>query len=163
MSLADAIRELREGALSKLAWIHDYYNNTKVAWGIVDQYIGAGNPFTIRNIVTGTVTTQTDLAGLAQGYVSGDLAEATFQRFTAAFEHFFFDLLRLWLLADPRSLSGKDVKFSTVLESPDKDAIIAEVVNKELVEIAYRRPRDWFKYLEDRAKLGLKQARVLDD
>lgn len=45
------------------------------------------------------------------------LAEATFQQFVAIFENFFFDLLRLWLLAYPRSLADKELRFKDVLKS----------------------------------------------
>lgn len=51
------------------------------------------------------------------------LAEATFQQFIAIFENYFFDLLRLWLMAYPQSLVGKKVDFKAILDAPDKDAI----------------------------------------
>jgi hypothetical protein len=70
------------------------------------------------------------------------------------FENFFFDLLRLWLMAYPQNLGSKELQFRTVLQAPDKDAITLYVVNKELNEIAYDRPKEWFAYLEGCAKLG---------
>lgn len=82
------------------------------------------------------------------------LAEATFQQFISIFENFLFDLLRHWLLAYPRSLSGKKVDFEAVLDAPDKDAIALLVINKELSDILHDRPAGWFKYLQDKVKLG---------
>ena len=41
-----------------------------------------------------------------------------------------------------------------MLDAPDKGAITARVVSKEVNEILYERPTAWFEYLEDKAKLG---------
>ena len=119
-----------------------------------DEVIQAGAAFSVRNTATGTVTTQADLAGKSRGYVVEQLAEATFQQFISIFENYFFDLLRLWLMAYPQNLIGKKVDFKAVLDAPDKDAITLLVVNKELNDILYDRPTGWFAYLEDKAKLG---------
>jgi hypothetical protein len=154
MPLVDAIRALRDRALTDLNAAHDYYIDSKSAWHIVRNDINAGRAFQIQNLATGSVTTQTDLLRKALGYMKEQLAEATFQQFMAIFESFFFDLLRLWLLAYPQSLFGKKVDFKTVLEAPDKDAITLLVVDKELNELLYDRPTGWFAYLEDRVKLG---------
>ena len=154
MALAEDLRALRDRTLADLNAAHDYYENTKAAWRIVDQFIRAGNAFTTQNAVTRTITTHTALAGKIQGYLAKELAEATFQQFLAVFESFFFDLLRLWLTAYPRSLLGKKVDFKAILDAPDKDAITLLVVNKELNEVLYERPAAWFTYLEEKAKLG---------
>jgi hypothetical protein len=154
MALADDIHSLRDRVLADLNAAHDYYTDTKIAWDIVRRVIATGHTFSIRNTTTGTVTTQAELAGKARGYVLEQLTEATFQQFISIFENFFLDLLRLWLLAYPQSLKGKKVDFEAVLDSPDKDAITLLVVNKELSEVLYDRPTGWFKYLEDKAKLG---------
>src|SRR5208282_2224121 len=146
--LADDIRALRDRVLADLNAAHDYYTDTEIAWRIVQGAVRAGAAFSIQNVVTGTVTTQTDLTGKARGYVKEQLAEATFQQFISIFENYFFDLLRLWLMAYPQSLEGRKVDLKTVLEAPDKDAITLQVVNKELNDIIYDRPAGWFAYLE---------------
>jgi hypothetical protein len=154
MALADDIRALRDRVLADLNAAHDYFMDTKYAWVVVENAIVAGQAFTNRNVTTGTVTTQADLRGKIRGYVAEQLTEATFQQFVSIFENFFFDLLRLWLLAYPQSLAAKQVDFKAVLEAPDKDAITLLVVNKELNELLYERPMSWFAYLETKAKLG---------
>jgi len=154
MALADEIKSLRDRVLSELNAAHDYYTDTRIAWDIVRRAIADGRTFSIRNMTTGTVTTQVELAGKSRGYVAEQLAEATFQQFISIFENYFFELVRLWLTAYPKSLSGKKVDFEDVLDAPDKDAITAHVVSKELNEILYKRPSGWFDYLEDKAKLG---------
>ena len=158
MALADDIAALRDRTIAELVSAHDYFADTQTAWEIVTKVVATGTTFAIPNNTTGTITTQVDLAAKARGYVAKQLTEATFQQFIAIFEAYFFDLLRLLLVADPRSLSGKKVDFKTVMEAPDKDAIALHVVNKELNEVMYERPAGWFAYLDDRLKLGCPSA-----
>lgn len=140
--------------LGDLGAAHDYYTDTKIAWGIVAHTIAAGRTLSVQNMATGTVTTHLDLASKARGYVAEQLAEATFQQFISIFENFVFDIVRLWLTAYPKNPGGRKVEFKDVLEAPDKDAITARVVSREVNELAYDRPAGWFDYLEEKAKLG---------
>ncbi len=154
MALADDIAALRDRVLADLNAAHDYYTDTKIAWDIVGRAIADGRTFSIRNMTTGTVTTHVELAAKSRGYVAEQLIEATFQQFITIFENYFFDLVRLWLTAYPKTLSRKKVDFEDILDAPDKDAITSKVVARELNEILYERPAGWFGYLEARAKLG---------
>lgn len=162
MALADETAALRDRALIALNAAYDYYTDTKIAWDLVCQVIAAGHRFSIRNQLTGTLTTHTDLANRSMGYVTEQLAEATFQQFISILENYFFDLLRLWLLAYPQNLIGKKVDFKVILDAPDKDAITSLVVNRELNAILYERPTGWFAYLEDKAKLGCPRPAEID-
>lgn len=154
MALANDIAALRDRVLADLNAAHDYYTDTKIAWDIVRRFIAEGQTLSIRNMTTGTVTTQAELTSKSRGYVADQLAGATFQQFISIFENYFFDLVRLWLMAYPKNLSGKKVDFKDVLDAADKDAITVGVVNKEVNEMLYDRPAGWFDYLEDKAKLG---------
>src|SRR6185437_15231982 len=109
MALSDDIGALRDRVLAELAAAHDYYTDTKIAWRLVHKVIAAGHTFTIRNMTTGTMTTQAELAAKARGYVTVQLTEATFQQFISVFESFYFELLCLWLTAYPQSLGKKMV------------------------------------------------------
>jgi len=51
-------------------------------------------------------------------------------------------------------VSANQLKFRTVLDLPDRDAIVATVVQKEVHELAYQRVSDSFGYLDKLAKLG---------
>src|SRR5688572_25691444 len=121
MPLADDIEALRDRVLVDLNTTHDYYSDTKIAWRIVQKVAATGTTFSIRNLITGTETTQADLASKARGYVAEQLTEATFQQFISVFEYFIFDLLRIWLIAYPQNLIGKTVDFKAILDAPDKD------------------------------------------
>jgi hypothetical protein len=162
MPLADDIRALRDRIIVDLRVAHDYYADTKTAWYFVRGVIDAGATFAHQNVVTGTVATQADLRAKVRDYIAEQLAEATFQQFISIFESFFFDFLRLWLQAYPRSLIGKRVDFKAILDSPDKNAIIQHVVERELNEVLYERPAGWFAYLEDKVKLGCPAADEID-
>lgn len=157
MALADELKTLGDRVLAELDAAHDYYVDTKVAWNIVGETVTQGRNFINRNAATGTTTDQTELVEKSREYVKR-LAEATFQQFVSIFESFFLDLTRLWLMAYPQSLSGKKVDFQSVLDAPDKDAIKLLVINKELNDVTYDRPSGWFKYLDDKAKLGCPTA-----
>src|SRR5262245_23467248 len=119
MSLANDLGALRDRALADLIAAHDYYTDTQTAWDLVRKVVAAGGTFTNTNQTTGTVTTQADLVVKVSNYVAEQLAGATFQQFLSIFESFFFDLLRLWLLAFPRNLIGKKVDFKEILDAPD--------------------------------------------
>ena len=177
MALADDIQALRDRALANLSTAYDYYSHTKIAWGIVRQSVLAGHKFALKTIPevaiglehaadgapspvlnineTGTKTTEAMLAAKAREYTEIQLPEATFQQFISIFEAFLADFLRFWLLAYPKSLGSSQVKFKTILMAADKDAITRFVVDKQLNEVTYKSPHDWFKYLEERAKLGV--------
>ncbi len=177
MALADDIRALRDRALAELHAAHDYFSDTKIAWGIIRESVRDGNKFTIRTIPdiaialeppmlggsspvlqsnqTGTETTEAELASRAREYIKQQLPEATFQQFISILEAFIVDFMRLWLVSHPESLSNKQVDFKTVLELPDRDAITRFVVDKEVNEITYKSPASWFEYMDEKMKLGV--------
>jgi hypothetical protein len=154
MTLVDELRLLRARVLSELSDAHDYYTETLAAWKIVEEVIDAGRTLAIRSTMTGTITTHVELPDKARRYSAEQLPEATFQQFISLFESFLFDLLRLWLSAHPRSLVEKMMPVKDLLDAPDRDFALQSVVDRELVEISYKRPADWFEYLDRRIKLG---------
>jgi hypothetical protein len=162
MALADDLRALRDRVLTDLNAAHDYFTDTQTAWDAVLRLIAAGQTFSVRNFATGTLTTETELAAKARRDVAEQLTEATFQQFLSIFENFFLELLRLWLLAYPQSLGARKVDFQVVLDAPDKHALALLVVNKELNDVLYDRPTGWFKYLDDKVKLGCPTADEID-
>ena len=116
-----------------------------------------GHRFGVRNRDTGTLVNASDLAALSRGYVAGYLSESVFQHFVSLFEDFVFELLRLWLSAYPAGIPHKDkkpVELATIIDAPDKDAIIEIVLQRELNALRYERPTTWFRYINDRVKLG---------
>ncbi len=154
MAMNDDLAALRDKSLADLATAHDYYTDTKMAWQMVQKIIADGQSLTIRNMTTGTITTEIELKAKVRGYIAGQLTETTFQQFMSIFEDFFFNMLRLWLTAYPQSLGKKTLDFKTILDLSDAHAITEHIVSKELYEVLYDRPAGWFAYLESKANLG---------
>jgi hypothetical protein len=46
------------------------------------------------------------------------------------------------------------VDFPTIFSSPDKAAVIEFVVDRKVQGLFYKKPADWFKYVEDKLDLG---------
>jgi hypothetical protein len=157
MPLVETIRDLASRIQADLDASHDYFEHTKGAWRLVELLADEGRPIIIQNPDTGTVADAAELAGRAQGYVTGYLAESVFQHFVALLEDFVFGLLNAWLTAHPSGIPRKDEKsvdLATILDAPDKNAIIQVAVDRELDGLKYKRPVAWFRYLNDRVKLG---------
>lgn len=162
MSLGAEIRNLGENSLASLTASHNYYANAVAVWRFLQSIVSEGREFVVHNSVTGADTDQKSLVALTEHYISAYLTTASFQDFVSVFENFVFDLLRLWLIAYPDSLSEKQLKFGTVLKAPDKEAIAFAVVDRELNELKYERVAEWFEYLERRAGLGTPSKDVID-
>jgi len=154
MALIKHIIQLRDDSISSLNASHNYYTHTKSVWQLIQRMERKGHKFTIRNQATNNTVDQTELSGLAQGYITDFLASATFQHFVSVFEQFVNDLLCLWLTEYPDNLSRSKLEFQTVLDSSDRDALVGIIVQKHVHKLTYERLADWFKYLEGIAKLG---------
>jgi len=136
---------------------YDYYEHSKSSWRLVRRMVRRGTSITFGNIHTGTSVQAAELPALARSYIKRYLAESVFQHFVALFEDFVFELLRLWLSTYPGGIPNKDrkpVDLATVIEAPDREAILHVVIDRELNALKYERPTAWFRYLNDRVKLG---------
>lgn len=80
------------------------------------------------------------------------------QQFVSTFESFLYDVLKLWLLAYPKSLSSRQLSGRDILGLPDKAAIVDALVDKELRDVFYDRPTSWFEYLWSKVDPGAPQA-----
>jgi len=158
MSLIEDIEKLRDDSVAALDASHNYFTHTKTAWRLVQQFVRQGRQITIRNQETGSVVRETDLPGLAQEYITGYLAEATFQHFVSLFEDFIGDFLRLWLNEFPESLSAKKLDFDVVLQCSDKVDIVRSVVDKQVASLQYDRVPKWFDYIQGIVDLGCPTA-----
>jgi hypothetical protein len=159
MSLTTDIQAVRDRAVAEFTAAYDYYTDTHQAWQFLNDALATGHALTYRSPVTGTVTTQVELAGRITGYLNREVAEATFHNFLAIFEAFFTDFVRAWLRAYPQNLlSTEPVPVNVILESPDKAAIIDFLIDRAIVGLLYKKPADWFAFLEKKLKLGCPSA-----
>ena len=105
-----------------------------------------------------------DLEPLAQRYVTVHLAESTFKGLSGILEDWIIGLSRLWLAAFPAQLgaayaeavergrSQRREEIQVPVRRPDaaeRDAILGGVP-ADRRELAYRRPDQWFRFLDNR-------------
>ena len=162
MSLADDIHALRDRTRAELNAVSDYLFHSAQGWLLAGEAVAANPTRTYHNPATGTTVSGADLIGLAAGYTSKQLLEATFQQLLSVFEVFVGDLLRLWLTAHPRAIGGKMVKLDDALDAGDLPALVARLVDHEVAEVTYKSPRTVFQYLERRIGLPLPTPAEID-
>ncbi len=157
MALADQIRDLSDRTQSDLAASRDYLEHTKALWRLVEEIADQGQAVEFPLPRSGTTMTASEMAALAEGYVGRYLNESVFQHFIALFEDFVFELLRHWLSAYPGGIPNKaekKVDLAMVIDAPDRESILQFMIARELNALKYERPKTWFRYLNDRVKLG---------
>lgn len=155
MALTDDIRRIRDRTTAALVAAHDYYDDTCRMWERLGADIAHGLTLAYTNPVTGTATTQTDLLTRIPAYSLKRITESTFQQFLALFEAFVTDFLRAWLRAQPQYLLPTEpVDFPAILKAPDKATLIDAAVERKVFGLFYKKPADWFKFIDDKLKLG---------
>ncbi len=170
MPLPDQVRDLANRILVRLDEARDFYLHTRQAWRLVQQIAHEGRSVGIVDMATAQEVPATDLEPLAQRYVTVHLSESTFKSLSALLEDWMVGMARLWLTAYPiqldaayneaadRSRSHRreeiQVPLSHILAVPDRTAILGGVVERVVRELAYRRPAQWFRFLDNRVNLG---------
>jgi hypothetical protein len=94
------------------------------------------------------------------------LAEAVFKDLASLLEDWVFGMLELWLVAYPKGIPNKErkpVPLADLLEAANFDAVLRDVVRREVLSIAYKRPAEWFAYLQDRVDLGCPTVDQIQD
>jgi hypothetical protein len=166
MALADEIRDLADRILRDLRSSRDFYEHTKASWRVTQRFAHAGHTLDIQDTETHAVLSAPELDLLAQHYVEVHLAEAVFKDLASRLEDWVFGVLELWLRAYPKGIPNKErkpVPLADLLEAADLDALIRDVVRREVLSIAYKRPAEWFEYLRDRVDLGCPTADQIQD
>ena len=111
-----------------------------------------------------------DLEPMAQRYVTVHLSESVFKALSGLFEDWILGFARLWLAAYPKQLDAAhnevtdrssaqrrseiQVPLSEILAAADKTAILVDVIERVVHDLAYRRPVQWFRFIENRVNLG---------
>ena len=165
----DGVRELTARIQGELSRGSNYYQHTSMVWRLVRRLVAQGETIHSDNPDTGDQADCPALAGLAQGYVAGYLAESVFQNYVSLFEDYIFGLIGFWLMAYPKGIVGLDdddgddglrktdktVPLALITDNPDRESILRVVVDRELDRLRYRRLAAWFDYFEKRARLGM--------
>jgi hypothetical protein len=170
MPLAEDVRGLADRILVRLDEARNFYLHTRQAWRVVQQLAYEGHAVGIVDTVSGLEVPATDLEPLAQRYVTVHLAESAFRSLSGFLEDWICGLARLWLTAYPRQIDAAyneaadrtraqrreeiQVPLSEILASPDMAAVIGDVVERVVRDLAYRRPDQWFRFIDNRVNLG---------
>ena len=116
---------------------------------------------TITNVRTQSNVSSGDLAALLLTYLDNDLPRLVLYQAVSQFEAFFFDLLGVVLQFNPRALSQKrQVTVGEVLDALDYKNLLETIIDRELVELQYKAPSDWFAFLNKIIHLGLPDGDV---
>lgn len=149
MPLRDAVENIRDRALAALNDAHDYFAYTRDAWRTLQRDVQRdGRTLTWQNASTKSSITEKDVSARAQGYVEIELASSTLQQFVSIFENFLFDSVRDWILAHPERIAKRQLSGKDIVALPDKSAIVDALVEKELRDVFYDRPANWFDYVK---------------
>lgn len=152
MPLRDEIEKIRDRAITALNAAHDYFTYTKDAWRTLQQDVEReGRRFTWVNTSTKSSITEKDVLAHAQRFLEIELASSSLQQFASIFENFFFDVARAWVLAFPARLSTRQISGRVIFRLADKAAIVNALVDKELQDVFYDRPVNWFEYIRSLA------------
>ncbi len=88
-------------------------------------------------------------------YEADFLPKLSFQHSVSIFESWLFDILR-YLLADNNRLNKKrKMDIGEIISSSSMDDVLSKIIESELNEIRYKKPIDWFSYLNSFVNISL--------
>ncbi len=175
MPLPEDIRSLADRVLDRVDTAREFYMHTRQAWRLVQQLARKGRPVGIVDLVTKQSLPAGDLESRSQRYVTVHLAESIFRDLSSLLEDWIMGLIRLWLTAYPEDLdlnfdptTGKrrrqkqeeevQIPLSRLLHLRDCSMIFDGMIEEVVRDMTYKRPDQWFKYLDRRLSLGCPDA-----
>lgn len=170
MPLADEIRGLADRIVARLDDAREFYVHTRQAWRLVQQLAYKGRPIGIIDLATRRPLPIGDLDSRVERYVTVRLAESTFRELSTLLEDWILGLIRLWLTAYPEDLDlnfdpatgqrrGRkqeevQIPLSRLLHLRDCAPILDGLIERTVRDLTYERPEKWFRYMENRVRLG---------
>jgi hypothetical protein len=169
MPLPNDIRDLADRTLGRVDEVYEFYLHTSQAWRVVQEVAADGRSVGIVHRASGLQVSTADLEAMSHRYVTSHLSESVFKGLAGILEDWILGLARLSLTAYPvqldnayndaadRSRSQRrdeiQVPLSEILAAPDRDAILGGVIERVVRELAYRRPAQWFRFMDNRVSL----------
>jgi hypothetical protein len=154
MSVAADLELIASSANRDLDAVYDFFEHSKVVWQSFGVFVSGGHTVSITTKGTGTTTDQAGLRALGPTYAREFLAMLTFRQFISTFESFFFDFLHRVLRHNPWQFARSQFDLETVLRSRDCEEVIGLVLLKQMNELRYGKPADWFEALNRAVNLG---------
>jgi hypothetical protein len=162
MGMAEDLRQIGDRARGDLIAVHGFLSHSSKVWDSFARFVGQGHTLSETSTATGTTVDQDDLVRLAPDYTRLYLATFTFKQFVATFEAFFFDFLHRVLRHNPWQFARSQLDFEVVLKAQDRDEVIALVLGKQLNELKYEGPREWFAALNKAVRLDCPRDDEID-
>jgi hypothetical protein len=117
---------------------------------------------TVTNVRTQSNVTSQDLAAVLLGYLDDDLPRVVLYEAVSQFEALFFNLVGSLLQFNPKALSQKrQVTVGDVLGASDYNHLLQALIAREVSELQYKTPADWFAFLGKIINLDLRDDDVL--
>lgn len=153
MGIEEDLRAVGDRARRDLIAVHDFFARSVAVWANFEVFVRQGHTFSHTNPATGNTVDQHELIHLTPDYLRRYLTVFTFKQFVSSFEVFFFDFLHRLARHNPWQFARSQLGFEVVLNAADRDEVIAAVLAKQLNELKYERPREWFAALNKIVKL----------
>jgi hypothetical protein len=155
VAIADEIDALARRTRNDLDDLSDFGVHDHLIWKHFGRWVKEGNRLKSKNPRTRSEVTERDLVKRYTRYRTTYVHGLGFVQLTTVFEAFVFDFLRLLLTNDSRHLAQKkQIEVGVVLAAADKESILWLIVDRELNELKYDRPKAWFDYMNKVVKLG---------
>lgn len=163
MAVGQHILDLSVRSLRACDALMEYCQRSDEVWHSLHVTVAQGHPSRVLDPTTGVEVTAQGLATMATKYRAAYLLPLAVQQLTSLFESFFFDFLKAILVNNPLQLAQrKQIEVGLALSAPDRAALIELIAERELNEIKYRKPREWFEFLEKLVRLGCPTADEMD-
>ncbi len=154
MAISDDIRQIGKQALDQLNGVHDFLEHSRFSWDFLTMKVRQGETIAHTNLATGTIVDQTTLINLIPKYKDDYLLQLTFRQFVSIFESFFFRFMERIFLHNPWSFARSQLDFEAVLRAADRDEIMLGVIRKQLNDLKYESPREWFAALKRTVRIS---------
>ena len=134
---------------TNLILLRDFHVFTGHSYGSYDEGVKDGQ---IKGIVangrTGTTFEAKYVAHLLLQYLDEELPQVVLYQLVSYFESFFFDLLKVLLMHNPRALPpGRQLTVKDVLDKAGWKELVMGMIDEELHKQQYRNVREWFEFL----------------
>jgi hypothetical protein len=159
---ANAIYDLATATVQALEQLQDFQAFTAHSYDRYGKMVAGGHiEETITNVRTQSNVSSQDLAVVLLAYLDQNLPRVVLYEAVSHFEALFFEVVGCLLRFNPRALSQKrQVTVEDVLAASDYERLLDALIAREMSELQYKAPSEWFAFLNRIIKLDLPDAAV---
>lgn len=148
-------QEITNIYLSKMEEILEFRAFTQFSYLQFNSAIANGFKVTTHLEPIGKVVNQEQIHNKIAQYEASFLPKLSLQHSVSIFESWLFDLLR-HLLSDKNRLNkNRKIEVVEITNSSSLEDLLSKVIESELNEIKYKKPTDWFTYLNKFVDINL--------